>query len=41
MPGRVCVKLAGPYYTHEEFVPVECFSKTAHIRDEKLKQLGI
>ena len=41
MPGRVCVKLAGPYYTHKEFVPVECFSKTAHIRDEKLKQLGI
>lgn len=40
-PNSVCVKLKGPYYTHEEFVPIECFSDIAYIRNKKLKQLGI
>ena len=40
-PGKVCVKLKGPYYFNEEFVPEECFSKIAAVRDEKLKKLGI
>ena len=40
-PNRVCVKLKGPYYFHSEFVPIECFSNVAYIRDKKLKELGI
>jgi hypothetical protein len=39
--GKVAVKLKGPYYFHHEFVPEECFSKLAAIRDKKLKELGI
>lgn len=38
---RVCVKLKGPFYFHSEFVPIECFCGVAHLRDFKLKQLGI
>lgn len=40
-PNKVSVKLKGPYYFHYEFVPIECFSKLAAIRDKKLKELGI
>lgn len=40
-PDRVCVKLKGPYYFHEEFVPIECFDTISQIRDQKLDQLGI
>lgn len=40
-PGKVAVKLKGPYYFHIEWVPEECFSKLAAIRDKKLKELGI
>jgi len=40
-PGYVAVKLKGPYYFHIEWVPEECFSKLAAIRDKKLKELGI
>ena len=40
-PNKVAVKLKGPYYKHIEFVPEECFSKIAAIRDKKLKELGI
>jgi hypothetical protein len=40
-PGKVCVKLKGPYYKHSEFVPEECFDVKAVIRDRKLKELGI
>jgi len=40
-PNSVCVKLTGPWYFHSEFVPIECFSDIAYIRDIKLKDLGI
>ena len=40
-PNKVCVELKGPYYFHYEFIPEECFSKIAAIRDKKLKELGI
>ena len=40
-PDRVCVKLKGPYYFHQEFVPIECFDLISAIRDKKLKDLGI
>lgn len=40
-PNKVAVELKGPYYFHIEFVPEECFSKLATIRDKKLKELGI
>lgn len=40
-PDRVCVKLKGPFYHHEEFVPIECFVDRGFIRDKKLKDLGI
>jgi hypothetical protein len=38
---KVAVKLKGPWYFHSEFVPIECFSDVAYIRDKKLKDLGI
>jgi hypothetical protein len=38
---KVCVRLRGPYYYHAEFVPIECFSDIAYIRDKKLTDLGI
>jgi hypothetical protein len=38
---KVAVKLIGPWYFHSEFVPIECFSDIAYIRDKKLKDLGI
>lgn len=40
-PGKVCLKLKGPYYFHHEWVPQECFSKLSVIRNQKLKELGI
>jgi hypothetical protein len=40
-PDRVCVKLKGPYYFHQEWVPIECFADISAIRNFKLKQLGI
>ena len=40
-PNKVCVKLKGPYYFHNEFVPIECFSDVAYKRNLKLNQLGI
>jgi hypothetical protein len=40
-PDRVCVKLIGPWYFHNEFVPIECFSNIAAIRNKKLTDLGI
>jgi hypothetical protein len=40
-PNAVCVKLTGPWYFHNEFVPIECFSDIAFIRDKKLTDLGI
>jgi len=40
-PDRVCVKLKGPYYYSDEFVPISCFETTAMIRERKLKKLGI
>jgi hypothetical protein len=36
---RVCVKLKGPYYFHEEFVPIECFCDLAYIRDFKIDKI--
>lgn len=38
-PDRVCVKLKGPYYFHEEFVPIECFCDMAYIRNEKIEKI--
>jgi len=38
-PDRVCVKLKGPYYFHEEFVPIECFADIAYLRDMKIDQI--
>ncbi len=40
-PNSVCVKLKGPWYFHQEFVPIECFSDIAFVRDQKLTDLGI
>jgi hypothetical protein len=39
--NKVCVKLIGPYYFHEEFVPIECFVDLAGERDLTLSKLGI
>jgi hypothetical protein len=36
---QVCVKLKGPYYFHEEFVPIECFVDVAYMRDYKINQI--
>lgn len=38
-PDRVCVKLKGPYYFHEEFVPIECFCDLAYMRDMKIDKI--
>jgi len=40
-PDRLCVKLKGPYYFHNEFVPIKCFVDVAFMRDKKLTDLGI
>ena len=37
--NKVCVKLKGPYYFHEEFVPIECFVDLNYIRDLKINQI--
>jgi hypothetical protein len=39
MFDRVCVKLKGPYYFHEEFVPIECFSDIEALREYKINKL--
>lgn len=39
IPDRVCVKLKGPYYFHEEFVPIECFCDLAYMRDMKIDKI--
>ena len=36
---RVCVKLKGPFYFHEEFVPIECFCDLAYMRDFKIDKI--
>lgn len=36
---RVCVKLKGPYYFHDEFVPIECFCDLSYIRDMKIDKI--
>jgi hypothetical protein len=38
-PSRVCVKLKGPFYFHEEFVPIECFCDLSYIRDFKIGKI--
>lgn len=38
-PNKIVVKLKGPYYTHQEFVPDKLFSKIAYIREKKLSQI--
>ncbi len=35
-PNKVCVRLKGPYYHHQEFVPIECFSDVGYNRELKL-----
>ena len=37
--NRVCVKLKGPYYFHEEFVPIECFCDLAYLRDFNIDKI--
>ena len=39
IPDRFCVKLKGPYYFHEEFVPIECFCDLAYMRDMKIDKI--
>jgi len=36
---RVCVKLKGPFYFHEEFVPIDCFCDVAYMRDYKIDKI--
>jgi hypothetical protein len=38
-PDRVCVKLKGPHYFHEEFVPIECFCDLVYMRDFKIDKI--
>jgi len=38
-PNRICVKLKGPYYFHEEFVPIECFVDVTYMRDLKINEI--
>lgn len=38
-PNSICVKLKGPYYYHSEFVPIECFSDIAYVRDLKINKI--
>ena len=38
-PNRVCVKLKGPFYFHEEFVPIDCFCDVAYMRDYKIDKI--
>lgn len=38
-PDRVCVKLKGPYYFHEEFVPIECFTDIIEMRNSKIDSI--
>ena len=36
---RVCVKLKGPFYYHDEFVPIECFVDIVYMRDLKINEI--
>lgn len=38
-PHRVCVKLKGPFYYHNEFIPIECFDDIQAKRDLKINQI--
>lgn len=38
-PYRVCIKLKGPYYFHQEFVPIECFDDIIEKRNLKINQI--
>jgi hypothetical protein len=39
-PGKICVKLKGPYYFHYEFVPEEFFTDDKSVvRNEKINQI--
>jgi hypothetical protein len=38
-PNKICVKLKGPYYFHEEFVPIECFGDIESIRNDKIEKI--
>ena len=38
-PNKVCVKLKGPFYFHEEFVPIECFCDISYMRDYKIDKI--
>jgi hypothetical protein len=38
-PNRICVQLKGPYYFHQEWIPVDCFSDIQSIRDFKINQI--
>ena len=39
-PGKICVKLKGPYYFHSEFVPDVYFTDDiSFMRDEKIDQI--
>jgi hypothetical protein len=37
--NKICVKLKGPFYFHNEFVPIECFSDIQAQRDLKIDQI--
>lgn len=36
---RVCVKLKGPFYYNNEFVPIECFDDIQAKRNLKINQI--
>lgn len=38
-PNKIAVRLKGPYYFHEEFVPDKLFSKIPYMRDKKISQI--
>jgi hypothetical protein len=38
-PNSLCVKLKGPYYFHEEFVPIECFVDIEGNRKYKIDKI--
>lgn len=38
-PDKICVKLSGPYYRHQEWIPIECFEDVNSIRDYKIDQI--
>lgn len=38
-PNKIAIRLKGPYYFHEEFVPDKLFSKIPYMRDKKISQI--